>query len=59
MKKKATCEDIRKIVKILKKHEVKSGKDGMIELNILKTVPEKKITKVYPTIRGNYEHKSR
>lgn len=33
-KKKATCEDIKRIVKKLKKHEVKPNKDGHIGLNL-------------------------
>jgi len=33
-KKKATCADIKEIVKILKEHEIKPDKDGLITITI-------------------------
>ena len=33
-KKKATCADIKEIVKVLKEHEIKPDKDGLITIAI-------------------------
>ena len=44
----ATIKDIQNLVKVLDKHKVKPGKDGLITLKILKSPLPSGLTDVHP-----------